>query len=162
LLNTTNIYIEKKDDLIHVYVPSTIVVKNDNIVIRPKSIELISLLEAGSIDYAFEYKSVALQHGLKYIELPPQINLGRPECDGFYSKIIIHILVGTDKETLIPLKSIVYGITVLDNAPHYEDAIEFVKFLLSDTGRIIFEENGQEFLEKPLMYGMVPEELSKQ
>ena len=49
------------------------------------------------------------------------------------------------------MKSIVYGITVLDNAPHYEDAIEFVKFLLSDTGRIIFEENGQEFLEKPLM-----------
>jgi hypothetical protein len=33
-------------------------------------------LESGDIDYAFEYKSVALQRNLHFLEFPPEINLG--------------------------------------------------------------------------------------
>ncbi len=161
LYSRTNIYYKEINNTIYVYVPPIISIKDNNLVIRAKSVDLISLLEAGSIDYAFEYKSIAIQHELKYIELPQKINLGNPKYDDFYSKVVIHILVGTDKETPIPMKSIVYGITVLDKAPHYQDAIKFIKLLLSDTGRNIFEKNGQRFLEEPLMYGNVPEEIKK-
>jgi len=38
----------------------------------------VALLEANAIDYMFQYKSVAIQHGLKYIELPKEINLSDP------------------------------------------------------------------------------------
>src|SRR5664280_708188 len=35
--------------------------------IRPKEVDLVALLESNAIDYMFQYKSVAIQHGLKYI-----------------------------------------------------------------------------------------------
>ena len=46
--------------------------------IRPKEVDLVALLESNSIDYMFQYKSVAIQHRLKYIELPKDINLSDP------------------------------------------------------------------------------------
>src|SRR5262245_38948276 len=42
---------------------------------RPKSAELLPLLEIGQIDYLFSYRSVAQQHQLKYVALPDEINL---------------------------------------------------------------------------------------
>ena len=47
----------------------SLVRKNINF-IRPKEVDLIALIETNSIDYMFQYKSVAIQHGLKYIILP--------------------------------------------------------------------------------------------
>ncbi len=52
--------------------------------VRPKSVELIALLESGDMDYAWEYRSVAVQHGLKVAELPDEINLSQfahSDCD---------------------------------------------------------------------------------
>lgn len=46
--------------------------------VRQKAIELVAMVESGTMDYAFEYKSVAVQHGLKYVELPVEINLKDP------------------------------------------------------------------------------------
>ena len=37
--------------------------------IRPKEVDLVALMESNVIDYMFQYKSVAIQHDLKYIEL---------------------------------------------------------------------------------------------
>ena len=47
--------------------------------IRPKEVDLVALIEANAADYMFQYKSVAIQHNLKYIELPDEINLSDPE-----------------------------------------------------------------------------------
>ncbi|MBW2333002.1 MAG: tungstate ABC transporter substrate-binding protein WtpA, partial [Deltaproteobacteria bacterium] len=38
--------------------------------VRPKSVELVALLQTGNMDYAWEYRSVAVQHELKFVELP--------------------------------------------------------------------------------------------
>jgi molybdate/tungstate transport system substrate-binding protein len=54
--------------------------------IRPKSVELVSLLQTGNMDYAWEYLSVAVQHGLKYVVLPDEINLGNYRFDDFYAQ----------------------------------------------------------------------------
>ena len=40
--------------------------------------ELMSYFDIGAIDAAFVYKNMAVSRGYKYIELPPEINLGEP------------------------------------------------------------------------------------
>lgn len=150
--------LEIKDNEVHVYIPATYTPRK-NLVVRPKSVDLVALLEAGELDYAFEYRSVAIQRGLQFIELPPEINLGNPSKDQFYRRVVIHILYGTEDEKAIPMKSIVYGITVPVNAENRDLAIKFIEFLLSDKSRKIFEECGHPFLEKPIGYGEIPNEL---
>ena len=59
--------------------------------IRPKSVELVSLLKTGNMDYAWEYLSVAVQHGLKYVVLPSEINLGDYHQDAFYRQAKTHL-----------------------------------------------------------------------
>jgi molybdate/tungstate transport system substrate-binding protein len=53
--------------------------------VRPKSVELVSLLKTGNMDYAWEYLSVAVQHELKYVRLDDHINLGNYKYDKFYA-----------------------------------------------------------------------------
>ncbi len=51
-------------------------VSGSGLVVRGASIELVALLEAGDLDCAFEYESVARQHHLPFVALPAQIDLG--------------------------------------------------------------------------------------
>ena len=160
LARNTNIKYRISDGKIEIYVPQNLTVHN-NLVIRPKSVDLISLLESGQIDYAFEYKSVAVQHNLSYIELPPQLNLGDPSQAGFYAKSIVYVMAGTSQEKPITMAPILYGITILDNAKHYQEALKYVEMLLGSTGREIFSQCGQKILEHPLIYGNPPEEIRR-
>jgi len=159
VLSKTNIKASISNSKIDVYVPSSLKKHTEDLEIRSKSVDLIALLEAGSLDYAFEYKSVAKQHKLLFIELPEMINLKNPEYDHFYSKVIIHILVGSEREKSIIMESIIYGVTIPKCVKRPKEAIEFIKLLLSEVGRDVFSRNGQDFLEKPIFYGNVPSEL---
>ena len=58
-----------------------------NIVLRGASIQLVALLESGDLDCAFEYESVARQHGLKYVRLPASIDLGEQEYAQAYRTV---------------------------------------------------------------------------
>ena len=111
-------------------------------VIRPKSVELLALLESGQIDYAFEYRSVAIQHNLRYVELPDEINLGNWTMRDYYRKAKVTIIKG-DKRVLITGAPILYGVTVPKNAMNVNDAMAFIRFMLSEDGRRIIEECGQ-------------------
>ncbi|PLX22095.1 MAG: tungstate ABC transporter substrate-binding protein WtpA [Marinilabiliales bacterium] len=113
--------------------------------IRPKEVDLLALLESNTIDYLFLYRSVAQQHGLKYVILPDSINLKNSELRDFYKSASIDI-VGKEPGTTITKigQPMVYGITVLENAPNKELALKFVDFILSKNGGSkIMEENGQ-------------------
>ncbi len=160
VISKTNIHAEKRGDELHIYVPANLEVKRDSgLVVRSKSVDLIALLEAGVLDYAFEYLSVAVQHNLSYVMLPAELNLGDLGHADTYSKVVVHILYGTEKEREIRGAPIVYGVTIPVTAENTKDAIEFVKLLLSDTGRRIFQECGQPFLDKFFYGGELPEEL---
>lgn len=112
--------------------------------IRPKAVELVALLQSGNMDYAFEYRSVAVQHGLRYVELPPEVNLGHPEYADFYAQAVVEIAGASPGETMsVSGAPIVYGLAVPYSAPHPELAWEFVGFLLGPEGRRILEECGQ-------------------
>ncbi len=113
--------------------------------IRPKSVELISLLKTGNMDYAWEYLSVAVQHHLKYIKLDDHINLGNYKYDSYYRQAKVKV-VGKKPGTWIIKrgKSCTYGITILKNAPNREAAIAFMAYLLDPNGGLkILKEMGQ-------------------
>ncbi len=111
---------------------------------RPKSVELIALLESGDLDYAFEYTSVAAQHDLLYVELPPEINLADTAHKDFYAEAEVEIAGAEPGETLVKKgKPIVYGVTIPNNFPHKELAIAWLDLMLSDVGTGIMETNGQ-------------------
>ncbi len=119
--------------------------------VRPKSVELIVLLESGDMDYAFEYRSVAVQHGLKFVELPDEINLSMVEHADFYSQASVEIAGKEPGETMTMVGTpIVYGVTIPKNAPSPDLAIEFVKFLLGPEGQAIMEEQGQPPIVPPV------------
>jgi len=113
--------------------------------IRPKEVDLIALIESNAVDYMFQYKSVAIQHNLKYIELPDNINLGNPLKNNIYNSVSLDITGSTpDSRIKVTGEYINYSLAVLKNAPQSEPAIDFVSFLLSDEGMEIFRRNGQE------------------
>lgn len=113
--------------------------------IRPKSVELISLLQSGHLDYAFEYLSVAVQHDLEYVVLPEEINLGNPDYADFYSTASTEIAGDAPGETrTMNGAPIAYGITLLDRAPNSQAAEAFLELLLSPTGGLaVLDELGQ-------------------
>jgi molybdate/tungstate transport system substrate-binding protein len=133
--------------------------------IRPKEVDLLALLETASIDYVFIYRSVALQHGLKYLKLPDEINLKEPGLSEWYASASVTI-AGKDKdeEILIVGEPMEYGISVIENAPNRKDAMDFVDFLLNEEDGIkIIEANGQSSLiPSSTQYpDMIPDRLKK-
>jgi molybdate/tungstate transport system substrate-binding protein len=112
--------------------------------VRPKAVELIALLESGDMDYAWEYRSVAVQHGLKFVELPNEINLSMVEHADFYGQASVEIAGSEPGATMTMTGApIVYGVTIPKNAPSPDLALEFVKFLLGPDGQAIMEAQGQ-------------------
>jgi len=126
-------------------------------VVSKKSVDLIVSIQSGDLDYAFEYRSVAVQHKLNFIEFDGAINLsqtgkiGNTTYEDFYKGASIEIMKKPGPPPTYTAKHgkpIVYGITIPLHAENKELATEFIKLLLSDTGRNIMEvKNGQPFLE---------------
>jgi molybdate/tungstate transport system substrate-binding protein len=113
--------------------------------VRPKSVDLIALLESGHLDYVFEYKSVALQHKAKYVELPEAIDLSSMKYAEFYKKAQIDVTGKKPGEMLTMVaKPITYGVTLTTVGEHRKAAITFLKFLLDqEKGLKILEDFGQ-------------------
>ena len=112
---------------------------------RPKEVDLLALLETGSVDYIFLYRSVAIQHKLKYLVLPDEINLKNPAFVDLYGTVSTEI-IGKEpgKKEIVKGEPMIYGVTILRNAPDKPAAIAFLRFLLTkDQGMKIMEKNGQ-------------------
>jgi molybdate/tungstate transport system substrate-binding protein len=128
-------------------------------VVSAKSVDLITALESGDLDYAFEYRSVAVQHDLNFIELDEYINLSMtneelPGVEDFYYEASIEILTDPGPPPEYAAKhgaAIVYGVTIPCNAENEELATEFIELLLSAIGKQVMEvENGQPMLDPPI------------
>jgi len=124
------------------------------VIVRPKETDLLGLLEAGAYDYLFIYKSVAEQHGLKYIELPPEISLKSKKYADYYKQVSFKV-TGKKPGSFIVKKGapMVYGITVIKNAPNKKGAELFVSFVLSPEGQTIMKKNGQGVINPPVING---------
>lgn len=116
--------------------------------IRPKEVDLLALLETGAVDYIFLYKSVAVQHNLKYLNLPQAVNMGDPTLSDFYSRASTEVRGSRPGERiLITGEPMVYGVTILKNAPNRRAAEAFIEYLRSeDGGKRVLTQMGQKAL----------------
>ncbi len=130
--------------------------------IRPKETDLVALLETNSIDYIFQYRSVAVQHSLRYLELPDEIDLSDSRLDSLYERADVRI-TGTAPGEYITVtgSNMVYGVTLLDNAPDRDEAIRFLQFMIGRQGLDIIESDGQKIIEPPIVtqFDKLPGEL---
>ena len=110
----------------------------DRLTIRDKSVELVALVQSGGLDYAFEYSSVAKQHGLTYLELPESIDLSSVAYADTYNKVKIVLTSGTSTGS-----PVVYGMTIPTNAPNKALAEEWVKYMINEYGQGVWTDNGQ-------------------
>nr|WP_231717251.1 tungstate ABC transporter substrate-binding protein WtpA [Desulfosarcina ovata] len=113
--------------------------------VRPKSVELVSMLKTGNMDYAWEYLSVAIQHELKYLTLDDHINLGNYQYDEFYKQAQVKV-TGKKPGTWMTRtgQSVTYGITLVKDAPNPTGATRFLEYLLAaDGGLKVLKEMGQ-------------------
>lgn len=118
--------------------------------IRPKETDLLALLEAGELDYIFIYRSVATQHGYKYVILPDEINLGSADKAGIYASSSIALSGKKPGEKIIKKGApMVYGITVPKNAQHKKWGEKFVEFVISAQGGGIMKRNGHPVIAPP-------------
>jgi molybdate/tungstate transport system substrate-binding protein len=103
---------------------------------RPKEIELVALLEAGEIDYAWFYESMALAAGLPYVTLPSAIDLSTASDSANYAtaRVRVHGAAAGDTIELrgAPIR---YAFSIPLGAPHPELAARFAVFLASEQGR---------------------------
>jgi molybdate/tungstate transport system substrate-binding protein len=124
-------------------VPELVRPKAERIFLRGYSVQLLALLQAREIDYAFEYESVAQQFGLQFLELPAEIDLSSEICSTEYRRVAVRL----DFQRFASItpsfegQPIIYGITIPVNASHYDEAVRFLEFLLGHEGQQILRQN---------------------
>ena len=130
---------------------------------RPKEADLIALLQAGELDYAWEYESLAQAAGLRYVELPHQIDLGTQADSSFYRLATVRVFGASPTDSLtLRGDPIVYALSIPTHAPHPVLGREFVLFLLSKEGQAILRAERLDALDLPTLAGTnVPPELAR-
>jgi len=105
--------------------------------------ELIAALQAGEVDYAFEYLSVAKQNGFKYLQLPAEINLASLAMKDTYQSAKVTTTSADGKTTVQTGLPIINALTVPNNAPNAPLALEFAKFIMGADGQAALTTAGQ-------------------
>jgi len=142
---TWPVTVSGEDGIQTIHVPEILEPKNDRLVLRGNSVWLLFLLDAGEIDYAFQYRSVAEQHGHSFLELPPEIDLSSDDYATSYGSVMVKMdfqRFGSVQPEFNG-EPIIYGLTIPNNAPHPDIAAEFVSFLISTQGQAILTDNDQ-------------------
>lgn len=131
-----------------------LVAKSTAHVVRPKEVDLMGLLQAGEIDYAWSYESVAQAAKLPYVLLPRAIDLSDPADSAQYAIASVRIPGRTPRDTVeLRGEPILYGLSVPREAPHGALAERFVAFLLSPDGRRILAREHLDALPQPIIVG---------
>lgn len=121
---------------------------------RQHSVALLALLEAGQLDYAWEYLSVARQHGLRYVRLPAAMNLGDTRLAGDYAQVSVPLAGPRPGQTVRQNgRPIVYGVTIPATAANLGGAMAFLRLLVSPRGRAMLAADDQPPLVPPCVGG---------
>ena len=126
-----------EDGVLTVRLPQVLKPDTRKIAIRDGSIFLMSLLEAGGIDYAFEYRNVAEAWGVPYVVLPDAINLADDLQAEQYATV--KVILGFPRFATIgserPGMPIVYAVTIPSTAERPDEGRAFMEFFLAEVER---------------------------
>lgn len=123
---------------------------------RPKEADLVALVQAGELDYAFSYRSIAITTGLRMVELPDDVDLSDPARAADYATASVKLpgatRAGADSVVMTGAP-IVYAFTIPTKAPNASAGIAFARFLLSADGQAIFRKLGFQTMDTPMVGG---------
>ncbi|MCD6264283.1 tungstate ABC transporter substrate-binding protein WtpA, partial [Candidatus Bathyarchaeota archaeon] len=117
ILENTAITVSEGVGRCSILVPEDLEPNSKRVTVRDKSVDLLPLLEVEGqrgLDYAFEYLSVAVQHHLNYVVLPPAIDLSDLSRAEEYGRVVVTLASGEN----IMGAPITYGVTIPKNAPN--------------------------------------------
>jgi molybdate/tungstate transport system substrate-binding protein len=109
----------------------------------PHESEMLALLSARAVDYAFLYRSTAEQHHLKITGLPPEVNLRDPDRAPAYRKASTEVrMMANEAPVRVSGAPIIYGLTIPANAPNPRGAERFVTELLGGASEAVLLRSG--------------------
>jgi len=123
--------------------------------IRPKSVELVALLQAGEFDYVYGYRSVAEQNKLPFVTLPPEIDLGDINKADSYATVSVDV-AGKKPGDRVKIQGvpILFALTIPKGAPHESLAEDFLRFMFSPEGQQTLKRNHLLLISPPLASGI--------
>ena len=62
--------------------------------VRPKEADLVALVQAGELDYAWTYRNIAVATGLRSVALPPEVDLSDPRLEATYRQATVRVPAG--------------------------------------------------------------------
>lgn len=125
---------------------------------RSDSQKLLQLVETvGGVDYAFVYRSQAMQHNLSFLRLPPQIGLGDAGYIEFYRRAVIKLPLsnpraGGRRAFEKRGDTIVFALTIPKTVRELSLAAKYVRFLLSPEGKAILSSQHLMVVDQPWTY----------
>jgi len=131
--------------------------------VRPAEAQLLGLVQAGELDYAWSYRSLAATAGLRWLTLPTGIDLSDPDRAAEYAKAQIKLpgpRMGSADSVEFRGEPILYAVTIPTAAAHSAIAREFVRFIISSEGQAILQRAGFRLLPKPVVSGIPPFEIA--
>ena len=120
--------------------------------LRANASELVALLQAGELDYIVDYESLARANRLRFVRLPPEIDLGDPARAREYARASVRVARRTDTTTHSG-SPIVYAASVPRLAPHPAAGARFMAYLLSPAGQSLLRAHAVDALATPDLVG---------
>jgi molybdate/tungstate transport system substrate-binding protein len=124
--------------------------------VRPNEAQLTGLLQAGELDYGWSYRSLARTAGLRWVDLPGEIDLSDPRQGDWYAQARVRLpgpRLGSPDSLEFRGEPIVYALTIPAGAPHPPVARAFAAFVLSREGQDILARAGFRLLDRPRFVG---------
>jgi molybdate/tungstate transport system substrate-binding protein len=104
------------------------------------------------LDFQFSYEhnaraTATTNPDYRYVNLPDEISMSDPAKDALYRQHAVVVLPGlgtprSARTIAVPGVAVRWGITLLTGAPNRENAIKFLRLLLSPTGTAFLNDNG--------------------
>ena len=120
--------------------------------IRSNASELVALLQARELDYIVDYESLARANRLRFVTLPPEIDLSDPARGIVYARATVRVARRTDTTTYAGAP-LTYAASVPRAAPHPEIGQRFLSYLLSPAGQAVLRAHAVDALRVPEMVG---------
>lgn len=127
--------------------------------VRPSEAQLLGLVQAGELDYAWSYRSLATTAGLRWVSLPSEIDLSDPARASQYAAAQVKLpgpRLGAVDSVEFRGEPILYALTIPKAAPHPASARAFVRFVLSSEGQAILRRAGFVLPGRPVFVGPAP------